>query len=45
MGDRKERMIFKGAVLFMVCGAGRWYVRFVVDASYVAPKYVGKERL
>jgi hypothetical protein len=41
MGERKESVISRGSENGDFDGAGIEYVRFVVDASYFAPLYVG----
>lgn len=43
MGERKDRVSSKGSSVSL--GPGISYVRFVVEASNFAPRYVGKETL
>lgn len=45
MGERKESVISRSSASGNFSGAGRAYVRFVVEASYFAPLYMGKEML
>jgi hypothetical protein len=41
MGERKESVISTSLAVAFAPDARSEYVRFVVDASYVAPRYVG----
>jgi hypothetical protein len=41
MGERKERVISTSSAVALAPDARSEYVRFVVDASYVAPPYEG----
>ena len=41
MGERKDKVISRSFVERIASGARIEYVRLVVDASYVAPLYVG----
>lgn len=43
MGERKDRVSSRASSVSL--GPGISYVRFVVEASNVAPRYVGKETL
>ena len=43
MGERNERIISRSASDDLA--AGIMYVRFVVEASKVVPRYLGKEML
>ena len=45
IGDRKEITISSGVLTFAEAGAGIEYVKFVVEASKVAPTYWQNERL
>ena len=46
IGERNERTISRPSVEYVpVEGGGIRYVRLVVEASYWAPKYKGKETL
>jgi hypothetical protein len=41
MGERKDSVISRSFALLSWSGARIEYVRFVVDASYFAPLYMG----
>ena len=46
IGERNDSIISSDSAVFAYDGgAGMEYVRLVVEASYVAPRYVGKETL
>jgi hypothetical protein len=42
IGHKNESVILTGAVEAVWDEEGMWYVRFVTEASYLAPKYFGK---
>ena len=44
-GERNERVISRPLVELTFAGAGMRYVKFVVEASYWEPRYVGNETL
>jgi hypothetical protein len=41
MGERKDRVMSTSLAVASLLGARSEYVRFVVEASYVAPLYAG----